>query len=148
MHQQIRTKLGRASSVIEGGGAMNLVPVEVDPLEMQRGALVDLLQLLEDNGYDLGMASGDAIELGGEFVFALKDHARTTQAAALLRQERYRSVRIVQVQEIEVDDEAGGLKREIEKLTAQGLKIDEIYVGATRPNGKVPVQVTTVRDVS
>lgn len=148
MHQQIRTRLGKASSVIEGGGAMNLVPVEVDPLEIQRGALVELLQLLEDNDYDLAMASGDSIEFGGEFIFALKDHDRTSQAAALLRQEAYRNVRIVQVRQIEVDDERGGLRREIEKLTAEGVKIDEIYVGAKLPNGRVPVQITTVRDVS
>lgn len=148
MHQQIRTSLGKASSVIEGGGAMNLVPVEVDPLEMRRGALVELLQLLEDGDYDLGMAYGDSIEFGGEFIFAVKDHGRTSQAAALLRENGYRNVRIVQVREVEVEDEAGGLKREIEKLTGEGLKIDEIYVGAKRPNGRVPVQITTIRDVS
>jgi hypothetical protein len=147
MHQQIRTSLGKASSTITGSGAMNLVPIEVDPLEIRRGALTELLQLLEDAGFDLAIAAGDAIEFGGEFTFALKDHEATSQAAALLREHGYRKVRILQVREIEADDEAGGLRREIEKLTEEGLRIDEIYVGTTRPNGRVPLQVTTIRDV-
>jgi hypothetical protein len=147
VHQQIRTKLGKASSVETGGGAMNLVPIEVDPLEIRRGALVELLQLLEDNGYDLAMVYGDGIELGGEVTFAIKEHERTTQCAALLKEKEYREVRILRVRDIEVDDEVGGLRREIEKITAQNLRIDEIYVGATLRSGKVPVQITTVREV-
>jgi hypothetical protein len=146
MHQQVRTSLGTASAVQDGSGAMNLVPIEVDPLEMRRGALLELLQLLEENDYDLALAAGDAVELGGEFTFALKDHERTTQCAALLRERGYRNVRIVQVQLFEVEDRKGGLRDAISKLDP-GLKVDEVYVGATQPNGLVPIQVTTVRNL-
>jgi hypothetical protein len=146
MHQQIRTSLGTASSTIRGGGAMNLVPIEVDPLEIRRGALLELLQLLEDNDYDLALAAGDAVELGGEFTFALKDHERTTQCAALLRERGYRNVRIVQVQFFEVENVKGALRQAVSRLDP-GARIDEVYVGATQENGLVPIQVTTVRNL-
>ena len=146
MHQQIRTKLG-TTAVDDGTGAMASVPEEIDPLEMRRGALAELLELLDRNGYDLAMAAGDAIELGGEFTFAIKQHGDTGACAQLLRDNGYRSVRVIRVQLLEVPDEKGALMRAIRGLTDKGLKIDEIYVGVKGDDGIVPVQVTTVRDV-
>ena len=144
MHQQIRTSLGKTSAVQDGGGAMNRHPVEVDPLEIRRGALLELLELLEQNDYDLALAAGDAVELGGEFTFALKDHKRTSQCAALLDEHEYRNVRVIEVQLVEVEDRPGGLRTAIAELDPE-LKVDEIYVGATQDNGLVPIQITTVR---
>ena len=146
MHQQIRARLGR-TSVDDGTGAMAAVPEEIDPLEVQRGALAELLQLLADNDFDLALAGGDAVELGGEFSFALKDHGRTGEAATLLRDNGYRGVRVLRVQELELEDVPGALAGAIRGLTDRGLKIDEIYVGVRRDDGVVPVQVTTIRDV-
>ncbi len=144
MHQQIRTKLGASSAVQDSSGAMNAVPTEVDPLEIRKGALLELLQLLEDNGFNLGLAAGDAVELGGEFTFALKDHGRTDEAAALLRKEGFRSVRVLDITLLELEDRTGALREAIAALDPD-LKVDEIYVGATQDNGLVPVQITTIR---
>ncbi len=144
MHQQIRTKLGASSAAQDSNGAMNAVPTEVDPLEIRKGALLELLQLLEDNGINLGLAAGDAVELGGEFTFALKDHGRTDEAAALLRKEGFRSVRVLDITLLELEDRTGALREAIAALDPD-LKVDEIYVGATQDNGLVPVQITTIR---
>lgn len=150
MHQQIRTGLGKASSTKGGPGAMELVPIEVDPLEVRRGALVELLDLLSPQ-FNLTMAAGDAIESGGEFVFAVEhddgDDGPTTQAAALLVQEGYRNVRIIEVHVCEVNHEPGALATCLRELTDAGRRIDEIYVGVRRDDGVVPVQVTTIREV-
>lgn len=146
MHQQIRTGLGK-SGLQDGTGAMASIAEEIDPLEIRRGALLELLELLDQQGYDLGMAAGDAIELGGEFTFALKDHGRTGDCATMLRDSGFRNVRLVRVQLLMIPDEKGSLKRAIGELTDKGLKIDEIYVGVKGDDGLVPVQVTTIRDL-
>jgi hypothetical protein len=156
MHIQIRTSLGTASDTRTGSGAMELTPIEVDPLELKQGALLELLQLLADNDYDLAMAGGDSIEGGGEFIFALKDeHSddpdsprrdRSGECAALLKSNGYRNVRLIEPRLCEVDDRVGALRDCIAEIVEGGLRIDEIYVG-TPENGKIPVQITTIRTV-
>lgn len=146
MHQQIRTRLGTAG-VDDGTGAMSQVPEEIDPLLLRPGALVELLELLDDNGFDLELAGGEDIELGGEFAFALKEHDRTGDCATLLRDSGYRGVRIIRVQSLEVEDRKGGLLDALRKLSEAGLRIDDLHVGVKRDDGIVPVQVTTITDV-
>ncbi len=147
MHQQVRTGLGKASAVIDGSGAMSLVPVEVDPLELRAGALVELLTLLADNDFDLAMAAGDSIEGGGEFVFSIKDEERFGDCAALLRSRGYRNVRIVEPQFRLLEDHKGALRDFLAELVSDGRRIDEVFVGVTTPEGYVPVQVTTIKTV-
>jgi hypothetical protein len=146
-HIQIRTSLGHASALNDGSGAMSEVPTEIDPLILNRGALADLLTLLADNEFDLGMASGDSIEGGGEFIFALKDddEGLVGACASLLRDRGYRNVRIVEPQHFELDDTRGALAAAIRGLSDAGKQIDEVFVGITLTNGKVPVQVTTIQ---
>jgi hypothetical protein len=147
MHMQIRVGLGHASSTNDTPGAMRLTPVEVDPLDLKAGALLDLLDLLADNGFDLGMAAGDSIEGGGEFVFALKDDSRYAECAELLKSNGYRNVRLIQPQKCEVDDRVGALRDCLRDIISDGRRIDEIYVGVPE-EGKIPIQVTTIRTVS
>ncbi len=146
MHQQIRTSLGKTSTR-DGTGAMAAVPIEVDPLEMPEGALLELLDLLASKGYNLEMASGDAIEAGGEFVFAVEHEDQTVACAQMLQDAGYRNVRIIEVQLCEVAHDKATLAECIRKLTDDGRKVDEIYVGVRRDDGVVPVQVTTIRTV-
>ena len=151
-HMQVRVGLGTASATKTGGGAMMLTPVEVDPLDLRQGALVELLDLLAGNGFDLASAGGDSIEGGGEFVFSLKDSAEAESedqpyqdVAELLKSNGYRNVRIIEPQLCEIDDQVGALRDCLRKIVSDGRRIDEIYVGVAMENGKIPVQVTTIR---
>jgi hypothetical protein len=153
MHIQIKTSLGSPSSTKTGGGAMALTPIEVDPLELKAGALVELLDLLAEHDFNLGMAGGDSIEGGGEFVFALKhddaaqpEHDRSEECAELLKSNGYRNVRLIEPQVCEAEDRVGGLRDCLAELVADGRRIDELYVGAPE-NGKIPVHITTIKTV-
>jgi hypothetical protein len=152
MHLQIRTSLGTASGTSHGSGAMSLVPTEIDPLELRRGALAELLGILADEDFDLAMASGDSIEGGGEFVFAIKgedeaaEEDRVNTCATMLRERGYRNVRIVEPQHFDVSDQKGALRDVIQGLTDDGLVIDEVFVGVAQ-DGTVPIQVTTIRTI-
>jgi hypothetical protein len=146
MHMQIRVSLGTPSSTGDTPGAMSLTPVEVDPLDLKRGALLDLLDLLADRGFDLGMAAGDSIEGGGEFVFAIKDDDRYEECCEILKSAGYRNVRLIRPQVCQVDDRVGALRDCIREITSDGRRIDEVYVGAP-DEGKIPIHVTTIRTV-
>jgi hypothetical protein len=154
-HMQVRVGLGSASSTITGAGAMMLTPIEVDPLDLKQGALVELLDLLAENNYDLATAGGDSIEGGGEFVFSLKDRGEDEsdedrpyrEVAELLKSNGYRNVRLIKPRLCEVENEAGALRDCLRELVTDGIRIDEIYVGVPLPSGKIPVQVTTIRTI-
>jgi hypothetical protein len=144
MHQQIRTSLGK-SGLRDGTGAKASVPIEIDPLEMAHGALVELLDLLASKGYNLEMAHGHGIEAGGEFIFAVEHEDQTLECAQMLADAGYRKVRVVEVHLCRVAHNKGTLAECIRELTDQGRKIDEIYVGVQDADGLVPVQITTIR---
>jgi hypothetical protein len=146
MHQQIKLVLSSASSTNDGSGAMAIVPVEIDPFEVREGALLALLELLADKGYNLRTAGGAGIETGGEFTFAIDDGGdehRAQECAAMLAENGYARVRVVEPHLCEVDDRIGALRDCLKELREAGRQIDEIFVGTPR-NNKVPVQVTTI----
>jgi hypothetical protein len=155
MHQQIRVELATPSSVQEGTGAMAAVPVEVDPLQIEAGALVRLLSVLADGGYDLRMAGGKSIETGGgKFVFAIEDNDddnATTVCAAFLEDNGYRRrTEVLTPFTREVDNRKGALRDLLAELVSEGRQIDEVFVGTPRkgePN-RIPIQVTTIKTVS
>jgi len=146
MHQQVKAFLSKASSTSDGSGAMALVPVEIDPFEVREGALLGLLDLLADKGYNLRMAGGAGIETGGEFTFAIDDEGneqRASECAAMLAENGYDRVRVVEPYMCEVEDRVGALRDCLKELRSAGRQIDEIFVGTPR-KGKVPIQVTTI----
>src|SRR3954447_17785558 len=99
MHQQVKLRLLAASSTNDGSGAMAVVPVEIDPSEIPQGALLNLLELLSDCGYNLRMAGGSGIETGGEFTFAIEDDDdddRASECAAMLALQGSRQVRLIE----------------------------------------------------
>lgn len=149
MHQQIRIRLGTPSSTQDGSGAMAVVPVEVDPVEVADGALFRLLDLLAGEGYNLRFAAGKAIETGGELVFGVDDDGDESGAgkcAGFLARNGYKDVRVVEPFMCEVDDKVGALRDCLKQLASDGRRVDEVFVGTPR-DGKVPVQITTVRNV-
>ena len=150
MHQQIRIGLGKASSTQDGSGAMAVVPVEVDPIEVADGAFVRLLDLLAGEGYNLRFAGGSGIETGGELIFGVDDAGdedRATQCAAFLARNGYRDIRVVEPFSCELDDKVGALRDCLAKLSSEGRRVDEVFVGTPR-EGKVPVQITTIKNVA
>jgi hypothetical protein len=150
MHQQLRVPLGTASAIQDGSGAMAVVPVEVDPVEVPDGALFRLLDLLAGEGYNLRFAGGSAIETGGELVFGVDDDGdedRATKCAAFLARNGYRDIRVVEPFMCEVDDKVGALRDCLKQLASEGRRIDEVFVGTPR-KGKIPVQITTIKNVA
>ena len=150
MHQQIRVAMGAPSATLDGSGAMAHVPVDVDPVEVEDGALFRLLDLLAGEGFNLRTAGGSKIESGGEFVFAIDDEGdedRAKKCAEFLGRKGYRDVRVVEPFMCEVDDRVGALRDCLKKLASEGRRIDEVFVGTAR-KGKVPVHVTTVKSIA
>ena len=121
MHQQLRVALSTPSSVQDGSGAMAVVPVEVDPREVEAGALVRLLDVLAGGGYNLRIAGGCGIETGGVFAFAVEDGGdenKASECAAFLEKSGYRSVKVVEPFVCEVDDRKGALRDCLTKLAS------------------------------
>jgi hypothetical protein len=148
MHQQVRLVLG-STDIVDGSGAMAVVPVEVDPREVEQGALLRVLELLAAEGYNLRIAGGRGIETGGEFVFAVDDdgdEGAATKCAAFLHDKGYRDVRVIEPYLCEVDDRVGALRDCLATLAKEGRHVDELFVGTPR-KGKIPVQVTTIVNV-
>lgn len=140
MHQQIRLRLGVMEEQ-DGAGAMTSTAIEVDPI-MVRRTLLDLLDTLAENGYDLEMVGGQDIEGAGEFVFAVDDR-KTTACAQLLKDKGFKGVRIVQPAHGHAAHGPGGLATAIRKLNLGSRRIHEIYIGI-EDDGEIPFQVTTI----
>lgn len=146
MHQQIRLKLARPSAQ-DTPGAMPADPVEGDPLEVRRGALLELLDKLAGAGYNLQSAGGNGIEGPGEFVFSLDDeeHTATESCAQYLRDEGYRGVRVLEAEICRITHRPGELARCLREVQASGRSVNELFVGAPDKDGNVLAWFTTLR---
>ena len=130
MHQQVRTSTTRSGGV----GAM-----------AQPGSVVDILQILVDEGVNLQTAGGRDLDGRGEFVFAVHhdegDDEPDRRAAELLKKHGYRA-RVVKVHQCDVSDEPGGLLGCIQRVEESEGPVYEIFVGTPGERG-IPVQITT-----
>lgn len=140
MHQQLRVK-ATGSGTSEGPGAMHVAPAERDPLEVRPGELATLLERVAAAGFDLRIAGGISIEGPGELVLAVDDDEMDRLEQELAGAYR---VRRLEVQFRELEDSPGALAGFIRDLAGMGLFVNEIFVGTAR-DGRVPVQVTTIR---
>jgi hypothetical protein len=140
MHQQIRLRLGVMEGS-DGAGAMTSTAIEVDPIVV-RQSLLDLLDTLAENDYDLEMVGGRDIEGAGEFVFAVDDR-KTTACAQLLKDKGFKGVRIVEPAHGHAAHGPGGLAAAIRKLNLGNRRIHEIFIGIEE-DGDIPFQVTTI----
>ena len=136
MHQQVRTSTTKSGSTSRGPGAM-----------ADEGGLVDILQILVDNGVNLRSAGGRDLDRGGEFVFTVHheddDDGPGEKAAALLKEHGYGTARAVRAHHCSVHDEPGGLLGCIQKIEASGESVYEIFVGTPDDDNEIPVQLTT-----
>lgn len=140
MHQQIRVSLGRIQTS-DGPGAMASVATEYDPLTVPPGALVTLLERLAEGGFNLRMAGGSRIEHGGEFIFAVDDD-RTDACVEFLTDEGYKP-RKLELHHCDLADRPGELARCLKELESD-REVNEIFVGTPEPDGRIPIQVSTV----
>lgn len=146
MHQQIRLRLAKSGT--QGTpGAMAADPVETDPLEVRRGALVRLLETLAESGYNLQSAGGRSIEGPGEFVFSIddEDHKTTQACAQFLRDKGYRGVRVLNVELCRISHRPGELARCLREVQKEGRSVHEVFVGAPDADGNVLAYITTLR---
>jgi hypothetical protein len=117
----------------------------------RRGALSEILRILEEQGFNLRSAGGHRIELGGEFGFSVAaregdpNHTQATHAAVDVLKEEGFDVRVVEVQTRLLDDVPGALRAFVEDVGTGGLLIEEIAVGTPSEDGRIPVQIYTSR---
>jgi hypothetical protein len=114
------------------------------------GAVLGILDILQREGFNLRTATGQRIELGGEFGFTVdprndgEDYETATTAAVdILRGEGF-DAHVVEVQVRFLSDVAGALRDFVSSVSGQGLLIEDIAVGTPSEAG-IPVQIFTVR---
>ena len=146
MHLQARartTTTSFADDHKESGAAISA--------DYPRGALSEILRVLEDAGFNLRSAGGRMIELGGEFAFAVADRddnepdGQATEAAVASLNDAGFDARVVEVQTQYLEDVPGALRAFVDAVRDQGLLVEEIAVGTPAPDGRVPVQIFTAR---
>lgn len=143
MHVQARasTKTSAFADGDEEGAAVSAT--------YRPGALGEILEVLENAGFNLRTAGGRRIELGGEFGFAVDprdgdtDHEAATHAAVEALQGQGFDAHVVGVQTRLLDDTPGALRAFVADISAQGLLIEEVAVGTPDRDGRIPVQVYT-----
>ena len=147
MHLQVKAKTTK-------GGTMSVHDDDGDDIAVsatyQPGSLVGMLDVLERNGFNLRTASGNNVELGGEFNFWVdgrngdEDHDKATHAAAkLLRGEGYEA-EVHEVHAKYLSDTKGTLKQFVDEVTEGKLLVMEISVGTPDEEG-IPVQIFTAK---
>jgi hypothetical protein len=114
------------------------------------GALLGILNILQREGFNLRTATGQRIELGGEFGFTVdprngdEDFETATAAAVdILKGEGF-DAHVVEVQVRYLTDKPGALRDFVSSVSGQGLLIEDIAVGTASQAG-IPVQIFTVR---
>lgn len=147
MHLQVKAKTNK-------GGTMSVHGDDGDDIAVsatyQPGSLVGMLEVLERHNFNLRAASGNNVELGGEFNFWVdgrgddEDHDKATHAAArLLRQEGYEA-EVHEVHARHLSDKKGTLKEFVDEVTEGKLLVQDIAVGTPDEEG-IPVQIFTAK---
>ena len=147
MHLQVKAKIPDSGMSVhddddEGGLAISAT--------YQAGALVELLGILESDGFNLRSASGTDVELGGEFNFWVDgrsddedEHAATRAAAELLKAKGYEAD-VWEVHARHLTDTPGALREFVNTVTAGHLLVKDISVSTPDAKG-IPVQIFTAK---
>ena len=114
------------------------------------GAVLGILDILQREGFNLRTATGQRIELGGEFGFTVdprnggEDFETATAAAVDVLKSEGIDAHLVEVQVRYLSDVAGALRDFVQSVSDQGLLIEDIAVGTPSQAG-IPVQIFTVK---
>jgi hypothetical protein len=114
------------------------------------GAVLGILDILQREGFNLRTATGQRIELGGEFGFTVdprngnEDYETATAAAVDILRGEGIDAHVVEVQVRYLADVSGALRDFVKSVSDQGLLIEDIAVGTPSEAG-IPVQIFTVR---
>jgi hypothetical protein len=146
MHVQAKVSIDTSGFSDDDDGSGSAVSATYRP-----GALGDILRILAGKGLSLRVATGRQIELGGHFGFYVADRddgeeegTATREAVDLLKGEGFDAY-IVEVQTSLLDDISGSLLEFVDHVSGQGLLIEEIAVATPDPDGRIPVQIYTVK---
>jgi hypothetical protein len=146
MHVQAKVVTTGSAFADEDGDENN----EAVSATYRPGAVLGILDVLQREGFNLRTATGQRIELGGEFGFTVdprdsnEDFETATAAAVdMLRGEGF-DAHVVEVQVRYLTDVAGALREFVRSISDQGLLIEDIAVGTPSQAG-IPVQIFTVR---
>jgi hypothetical protein len=143
MHQQVRTSTRKRQED----------PNSPSGAAAPQGGIVEILEILYEADFNLRAAGGRNLDRGGEFVFAVDhgehddgtpDDAPGEDAAQRLRDRGYQA-RTVLVHTCIVDDKPGSLLACIRNTIVAEGPIDEIHVGTSEEDRRVPIQITTSR---
>lgn len=146
MHLQVKAKAPTSGMSVHGDDGDDIaVSATYEP-----GVLVGLLTVLKDAGFNLRAASGNQVELGGEFSFWVdgrsdgEDHEAATYAAAeLLRGNDY-VADVFEVHSKHLSDSKGTLLDFVKEVTKGKLLVQDINVGTPDHDG-IPVQIFTAK---
>jgi hypothetical protein len=114
------------------------------------GAVLGILDILQREGFNLRTATGQRIELGGEFGFTVdprnsnEDFETATAAAVDILKGEGIDAHLVEVQVRYLADVGGALRDFVRSVSDQGLLIEDIAVGTPSQAG-IPVQIFTVK---
>ena len=145
MHLQVKASVPKSGMSITGDeGEEHAISATY-----HAGALAEMLTFLKSKGFNLRAAGGTQIEFGGEFTFwvdgrsADEDHDQAAHAARRLLVKEGWAAQVYEVRAEHLTDESGTLLDFVQRVTDDGLLIQDIHVG-TKDDEGIPVQIFAV----
>lgn len=145
MHLQARASTKGSAFADDDEGGLSV------SAKYPRGRLSEILRVLAENDFNLRTAGGRMIELGGEFAFAVADRdtgdhdERATEEAVAVLVDAGFDAHVVAVEHRVLDNVPGALLAFVDEVRDAGLLIEEIEVGTPDDDGRIPVQMYTVK---
>ena len=147
MHLQVKAKVPNSGMSIDDDDGEEGHAISAT---YESGALVGMLDALQEDGFNLRSASGTNIELGGEFTFWVdgrsdgEDEDAADHAAAELLKSKGYDAEVWEVYSTYLVDEPGALKAFVHEISERKLLVKEISVSTPDADG-IPVQVFTAK---
>jgi hypothetical protein len=147
MHLQVKAKVPNSGMSVDDHDGEGKMAISAT---YEAGALVGILDVLEADGFNLRTASGNDVELGGEFTFWVdgrskgEDEDAANHAAAELLKSKGYDAGVFEVHSAYLVDKPGALRAFVSEVTESGLLVQDISVGTPDADG-IPVQIFTAK---